>query len=235
MALCDINEHISCSKVFTSKYGKGFGLIAPVLGESSFLNMPNSIYGLLFYSLQMYLCTVHSYNGTLVQLVTAAISLAGCAYLAFVLFFILEDVCVVCISTYVVNGLLFAISVWKWKLTKKKVDWKNKNRIPNSKIFKGNFPNICNVLPMNSIICLIMNQEESWMAVTSISSVFKTSVCLCLDKESPWIQLVWLHLDQELCLALKTWCNWIVCFSTTWVSFNSVHKCGWTWFSLYLD
>ena len=28
VALCDIDEGMSCSKVFNSKYGKGFGLVA---------------------------------------------------------------------------------------------------------------------------------------------------------------------------------------------------------------
>ncbi|PIK42708.1 hypothetical protein BSL78_20432 [Apostichopus japonicus] len=115
-ALCDISDRISCSKVFTSKYGRGFGLVTPILGEQSFLNVPNSIYGLIFYSLQMYLCTVHTKNGTLFQLLTSVISLGGCAYLAFILYFVLEDACIVCISTYIVNILLFLINVWKWSL-----------------------------------------------------------------------------------------------------------------------
>lgn len=50
-ALCDISEHVSCSKVFTSKYGKGFGIIAPIFGEKSMLNQPNPLYGIFFYSL----------------------------------------------------------------------------------------------------------------------------------------------------------------------------------------
>jgi len=50
-ALCDFNEWISCSKVFTSAYGKGFGLIP----KDSFLNQPNSIYGLAFFLMQLIL------------------------------------------------------------------------------------------------------------------------------------------------------------------------------------
>ncbi|RDD41557.1 Vitamin K epoxide reductase complex subunit 1 [Trichoplax sp. H2] len=52
-AFCDFGASISCSKVFTSKYGKGFGLIAPIFGQHSSLNQPNSIYGIIFYCIQI--------------------------------------------------------------------------------------------------------------------------------------------------------------------------------------
>ena len=35
------------------RYGTGFGIIGPVLGESSMFNVPNSIYGIAFYLLTM--------------------------------------------------------------------------------------------------------------------------------------------------------------------------------------
>lgn len=40
-ALCDINEQFSCSKLYASQYGKGFGL--DFLPED--LRLPNGIYG----------------------------------------------------------------------------------------------------------------------------------------------------------------------------------------------
>lgn len=48
-APCDMSEGMSCSKVFTSKWGRGYGLVGPLLGEDSPLNLPNAAYGLLFY------------------------------------------------------------------------------------------------------------------------------------------------------------------------------------------
>ena len=33
-----------------TRYGTGFGLVEPVLGETSPFNVPNSIFGILFYS-----------------------------------------------------------------------------------------------------------------------------------------------------------------------------------------
>ena len=45
VALCDIHETVSCSKVFTSNYGKGFGLVELVNGfDNHPSNQPNSLY-----------------------------------------------------------------------------------------------------------------------------------------------------------------------------------------------
>ena len=60
VALCDIDETVSYSKVFTSKYGKGFGLVELLNGDENHpLNQPNSLYGIIFYALfgLLYLCS----------------------------------------------------------------------------------------------------------------------------------------------------------------------------------
>lgn len=46
-ALCDVNAKVSCTKVFTSEFGIGFGL--KMIPEE--IKLPNGIYGLGFYSL----------------------------------------------------------------------------------------------------------------------------------------------------------------------------------------
>ena len=51
----DISEHISCSKVFTSKYGKGFGIVGPLLGEESPFNVANGLNGIFFYIILAFL------------------------------------------------------------------------------------------------------------------------------------------------------------------------------------
>jgi vitamin-K-epoxide reductase (warfarin-sensitive) len=51
-ALCDFNEHMSCSRVVSSKYGRGFGIVGKILGEQSALNISNSILGSIFYLVQ---------------------------------------------------------------------------------------------------------------------------------------------------------------------------------------
>jgi len=109
-ALCDISEHMSCSKVFTSKYGTGFGLVEPVMGKDSPLNVPNSIFGIIFYSLIVLLGLSKSKVAAWINFMFAVSSCAGSVYLGYILFFILHDTCLVCISTYVVNACLLIIN-----------------------------------------------------------------------------------------------------------------------------
>ncbi|XP_043835105.1 vitamin K epoxide reductase complex subunit 1 isoform X2 [Dromiciops gliroides] len=79
-AYCDLGESISCSRVFSSPWSKGFGLVEPFLGPDSILNQSNSIFGLIFYSQQLLL-----------------------VYLAWILLFVLYDFCLVCVTTYAIN------------------------------------------------------------------------------------------------------------------------------------
>jgi uncharacterized membrane protein len=55
-AMCDINEYVSCTKVFTSPYGRGMGLVAPFMGEDSIFNVPNGLLGFVFYAILGGLC-----------------------------------------------------------------------------------------------------------------------------------------------------------------------------------
>uniref|UniRef100_A0A2I3FQP4 vitamin-K-epoxide reductase (warfarin-sensitive) n=1 Tax=Nomascus leucogenys TaxID=61853 RepID=A0A2I3FQP4_NOMLE len=57
-ALCDVGTAISCSRVFSSRWGRGFGLVEHVLGQDSILNQSNSIFGCIFYTLQLLLDSV---------------------------------------------------------------------------------------------------------------------------------------------------------------------------------
>ncbi|XP_039300525.1 LOW QUALITY PROTEIN: vitamin K epoxide reductase complex subunit 1-like protein 1 [Nilaparvata lugens] len=45
VAMCDFSEHMSCTKAFSSEYGKGFGLTRLIFGEDSALNLPNGALG----------------------------------------------------------------------------------------------------------------------------------------------------------------------------------------------
>lgn len=111
VAACDINDRMSCTKVLSSRYAKGFGLV----NENSIFNISNAIYGLLFYS---FILIAAVFSGiwhwiSFIILLEALIAVAGSIYLAYILFFVLTDICVVCISTYLVNALLFVLSVWR--------------------------------------------------------------------------------------------------------------------------
>ncbi|XP_053114764.1 vitamin K epoxide reductase complex subunit 1 [Hemicordylus capensis] len=107
-AMCDISSSISCSRVFTSRWGRGFGLVASLLGRQSAFNQPNSIFGIAFYILQVLLGLSNSGLAAITLVGTSVVSIAGSLYLAYILFFVLHDFCVICISTYVLNfALLF--------------------------------------------------------------------------------------------------------------------------------
>ncbi|XP_066485335.1 vitamin K epoxide reductase complex subunit 1 [Tiliqua scincoides] len=107
-AACDINSAVSCSRVFTSRWGCGFGLVAGLLGPHSVFNQPNSIFGIAFYILQIFLGFSSSGLAAITLLGSSMVSIVGSLYLAYILFSVLHDFCVVCVSTYVLNfALLF--------------------------------------------------------------------------------------------------------------------------------
>ncbi|XP_072014420.1 vitamin K epoxide reductase complex subunit 1-like protein 1 isoform X2 [Amphiura filiformis] len=110
-AFCDIGQSISCSKVFTSKYGRGFGMIAPIFGQHSILNQPNSVFGVLFYCLQLLFSQMLTPGAATFLLVTSVLANFGSVYLGWILYFVLEDFCLVCVSTYIVNFLILVVNV----------------------------------------------------------------------------------------------------------------------------
>ncbi|OWA51896.1 putative Vitamin K epoxide reductase complex subunit 1-like protein 1 [Hypsibius exemplaris] len=113
--LCDINKEWRCSKTLGSKYGKGFGFLGNVFGDSHTLNQLNTVYGVLFYTLMAGLGFARNSKASLVQLNLSCISVCVSFYLAYVMYFDLKELCPVCISTYVVNILLLLLSVFKGK------------------------------------------------------------------------------------------------------------------------
>ncbi|XP_068610714.1 vitamin K epoxide reductase complex subunit 1 [Brachionichthys hirsutus] len=107
-ALCDLGASVSCSKVFASRWGRGFGLVHLFAAKDSPLNQPNSVLGIIFYTLQMGLGLSLSKKAALFLVFSSWVSVAGSLYLASILAFVLGDFCMVCVSTYVVNfALLF--------------------------------------------------------------------------------------------------------------------------------
>ncbi|CAF0719632.1 unnamed protein product [Brachionus calyciflorus] len=107
-AWCDINDKMSCSKVITSKYGSGFGIVGKLFGENSSLNVSNSLLGGVFYGLQI-VFTFYNEND-LVQFFgfsSSFLSIVGSIYLAYILYFVLKDFCIVCNLSYLVNAFIF--------------------------------------------------------------------------------------------------------------------------------
>ncbi|CAF0864209.1 unnamed protein product [Brachionus calyciflorus] len=107
VAFCDIDGFMSCTKVFTSKYGKGFGLIP----EESILNQPNSIYGLVFYVVQLLMLLFRNNLTALkIKLFLSLLSNFGSIYLASILYFVLNDFCIVCSTLYIINALILVFN-----------------------------------------------------------------------------------------------------------------------------
>ncbi|KAK1152962.1 vitamin K epoxide reductase complex subunit 1 [Acipenser oxyrinchus oxyrinchus] len=106
-AMCDFSASVSCSKVFTSRWGRGFGLVEPLFGRESIANQPNSVFGVAFYLLQLALGMMVSGWSVRFLIASSLLSLAGSLFLACILMFVLRDFCVVCVSTYLINlGLM---------------------------------------------------------------------------------------------------------------------------------
>ncbi|KAF5293446.1 hypothetical protein FQA39_LY02931 [Lamprigera yunnana] len=116
VASCDFSEHMSCTKAFKSKYGKGFGIISSLLGEDSFLNKPNSLFGVIYYSFLATLVFSDAKNVTRVALFASIASNLASLYFAFILFFILYDVCIVCLGIYVVNCINLILITMKMSI-----------------------------------------------------------------------------------------------------------------------
>lgn len=108
VAHCDFHENASCSRVLTSEYGKGFGLLQYLVGKESMLNVRNCSVGIVFFAVQLISGMLPFDWMSHVLFYSSVGACIGCTYLAYVLFFVLKDLCVVCLVTYVANfGLLY--------------------------------------------------------------------------------------------------------------------------------
>ena len=110
VALCDIGEGMSCSRVLTSDYAKLTSFVFR-LSKDHPLNLPNTYFGLMFYIAivlyPMYPFTIIPYREWLLFGASLGSIAASCA-LAWILYFKLHDFCFVCATTYVINaGILW--------------------------------------------------------------------------------------------------------------------------------
>lgn len=93
-AVCDFNERMSCTKVFTSKYGVIFGI-------------PNHFYGIGFY-LAVFFLDLLGYHQIVLYMAIASIALS--VYLAYASLIKEKNFCLVCNAVYLVNALLLFAS-----------------------------------------------------------------------------------------------------------------------------
>jgi vitamin-K-epoxide reductase (warfarin-sensitive) len=103
-SLCDVNDGMSCTRVLKSPYARmtkyTFGL-----SNSNPLNQPNTYYGVLFY-LCVIVYHVLGLNFPYLFLTGCIASCLASCGLAYVLYSKLHDFCLVCATTYVINGAL---------------------------------------------------------------------------------------------------------------------------------
>ncbi|KAJ8412394.1 hypothetical protein AAFF_G00127300 [Aldrovandia affinis] len=109
-AMCDVSKAMSCSKVFTSRWGRGFGLLGSIFGKNSAMNQPNSVYGIFFYVFQLLLGMTVSAMAALILMTTSIASVVGSLYLGYILYFVLKDFCIICVTTYALNFILFILN-----------------------------------------------------------------------------------------------------------------------------
>uniref|UniRef100_A0A663FJ04 vitamin-K-epoxide reductase (warfarin-sensitive) n=1 Tax=Aquila chrysaetos chrysaetos TaxID=223781 RepID=A0A663FJ04_AQUCH len=105
-AACDLGPAVSCTRVFASRWGRGLGLVEVVAGrDNAVASFPNGpILGAVPGRV-----TAAALLGTSVASAMASLWLAG------VLAFGLWDFCLVCITTYVLNGFLLALNWRRWR------------------------------------------------------------------------------------------------------------------------
>lgn len=109
VSVCDINNRVNCSKVLTSKYSRLTKLLFG-LPDNHVMNIPNTYYGVLFY------LAVFVYPLPLLTYIPFREILFFCAsvgsmilslFLAFILYYVLDDFCIVCVTTYFINLVIF--------------------------------------------------------------------------------------------------------------------------------
>ena len=107
-ALCDLSEGASCTKVLMSSYGHIFSHFGFVPNGSA-LDVPNPVLGLCFYSLV--LLWPRNYS-RLPVLVASLGSVLFSAYLGYILYAVLKDFCLVCVSSYIINFVILVVEAF---------------------------------------------------------------------------------------------------------------------------
>ena len=103
-----------CSAVFALPEGRMVSYLG-IVPKGSILDIPNGLLGVLFYAYRLFLADIFP---PLTQVATA-LSFMSSVFLAYKLFFVLGDLCVLCLSIHVINTLLMVHMVTSSIPTKK--------------------------------------------------------------------------------------------------------------------
>ncbi|XP_050519886.1 vitamin K epoxide reductase complex subunit 1-like protein 1 [Daktulosphaira vitifoliae] len=106
---CNVMKHINCSPAFTSRFAKGFGVFGYLLGNDSIINVPNGLVGMFYYIIFFLLGFSNNQSYVNMQYYLAILSNIMNFYLAYILIIIIKELCLVCVTTYLVNILSFLI------------------------------------------------------------------------------------------------------------------------------
>uniref|UniRef100_A0A8D2DCI9 vitamin-K-epoxide reductase (warfarin-sensitive) n=1 Tax=Sciurus vulgaris TaxID=55149 RepID=A0A8D2DCI9_SCIVU len=87
------------------KWGGGFGLFSSIFGRDGVLNQPNSVFGLMFYALQSLRVLTASAAAALILMTFSIVSMVGSVCLAYILYLVLREFCIICITTSVLTLL----------------------------------------------------------------------------------------------------------------------------------
>ena len=94
---CDISDKISCTKPMQSQY-------------ANILNFSNAILGMLFYVLVSFLALFNFVNLLLLAAIGGFITTCVLAYL---LFFKIKSLCILCTSLYIINLTILALVIYQ--------------------------------------------------------------------------------------------------------------------------
>lgn len=92
--VCDISDRISCSKPLKSEYANIFYI-------------SNTMAGIIFYAL---LAVLAFFNMAAALFYASIAACAASLYLAYLLYFKIQALCLICTSLYIINALLFFFS-----------------------------------------------------------------------------------------------------------------------------
>jgi len=107
--MCDINESIGCTIVLTSKYAHLMRLFFN-LEKGSIFDKSNAFYGLCFYTALFIVYWIPlPYHGLIFFLMTLPSIAASCG-LAWILYKYLQMLCLICVTTYIINFALMFVA-----------------------------------------------------------------------------------------------------------------------------
>lgn len=110
---CDFAEWAKCSKVLMSPYGRFLQYVG-IAAKDSAIDLPNPILGCGYFLCHIVYPILKAIKFPLVDELASAVSLFVCffsVWLGHKLFIVLQDFCIVCVSSYLCNFLLFATMV----------------------------------------------------------------------------------------------------------------------------